>query len=148
MKALKLRKFIALITTLSLLYIGCSEDNPTEPNYDTALTANWKINKLSWDGLNDKGSYDLSELDSNGTVWSLTLKADKTAEQTTNYCCALANYTGTWSATAYELTLNLKASNSNEVLTTVYQFVIEVGKLILDWRSTAGTIYYAEFMKQ
>lgn len=148
MKTLILRKFIVLISTISLLYIGCSEENPTEPNYDDALTANWKISKLSWDGLNDKGSYDQSQLDSNGTVWNLALNADKTAEQTTNYCCALTNYTGTWTATAYELTLNLKASNSNEVLTTVYQFVIEGAKLILDWRSTAGTIYYAEFIKQ
>jgi len=147
MKALILWRFIILVTTLSLLNIGCSDDNPTEPNYDAALTANWEISKLSWEGLNDKGSYDQSQLDSNGTVWSLTLNADKTAKQTTNYCCALADYTGTWSATTYELTLKLSAQGSVNIIESVYQFVIEGGKLVLNWSET-GTIYYAEFTKQ
>jgi hypothetical protein len=147
MKALILWKFIVLISTFSLFYIGCSDDNPTEPNYDTALTANWKISKLSWEGLNDNGSYDQSQLDSNGTVWSLTLNSDKTAELTTNYCCALADYTGTWSATTYELTLKLSAQGSMDIIESVYQFVIKGSKLVLNWSET-GTIYYAEFIKQ
>ena len=148
MKTLLSWKFIALIVILFLFFVRCgSDDNPTEPNYDTALTANWKISKLSWEGLNDKGSYDQSQLDSNGTVWSLTLKADKTAEQTTNYCCALADYTGTWSATTYELTLKLSAQGSVNIIESVYQFVIQGSKLVLNWSET-GTIYYAEFTKQ
>ncbi len=148
MKTLLSWKFIALIVILFLFFVRCSEDNPTEPNYDAALTANWKISNLSWEGQNEKGSYDQSELDSLGTIWNLVLRSDKTVEQTTNYCCALSTHTGTWSATEYELTLKLKASNSNDIVTTVYQFVIEESKLVLDWHSTTGTIYFAEFTKQ
>ncbi len=148
MKTVLSWKLITLVIIFSLLFVKCgNDDNPAEPNYDSALVGTWKVNKISWDGQTDKGSYDQSKLDSLGTIWDLILRSDKTTEQTTNYCCALSTSTGTWSATEYELTLNLKAANSNEVEVKVYQFVIDGGKLILDWRSTAGTIYYVEFVK-
>lgn len=148
MSGQKFLNIIKVIFLLAIVFVGCKNDNPTEANYETALVGNWNLNKIRWEGQDEKGSYDRGQLDSLGTIWTLTLKSDKTVKQTTNYCCALTDYSGSWSATKYELTLKLKASDSNEIKTKVYEFVIENSKLIINWQLKSGTLYYGEFVKQ
>ncbi|NOX65771.1 MAG: hypothetical protein GXO85_08215 [Chlorobi bacterium] len=148
MSGQKLLNLVIVVLLLAIAFVSCKDDNPTEANYETVLVGNWNLNKIRWEGQSEKGSYDRNQLDSLGTIWTITFKSDKTVELTTNYCCALTDYSGSWSATKYELTLKLKASNSNEVKTEVYQFVVENSKLIINWQSTSGTLYYGEFLKQ
>ena len=144
----KTLKMVIVILLLAIVFMCCKDDNPTEPNYNTALVGSWKISAMNWCNQGKEGSYNQAQLDSVGMVWNLTLKSDKTVEQTSNYCCVLSTHTGTWSATENDLTLKLKALNSDEVETMSYRFVIEGSKLVLDWRSTTCTIYYFEFTKQ
>ena len=141
-------RMVVVILLLAIVFICCKDDNPTEPNYNTALVGSWKISAMNWCNQGKEGSYSQAQLDSVGIVWNLTLRSDKTVEQTSNYCCALSTHTGTWSATEYKFSLMLKDLNSDEVVTTVYWFVIEGNKLVLDWRSATCTIYYFEFTKQ
>ncbi len=147
MGVLKLLNIVVALFVVGIIFVSCQDDTPTEVDYETALIGNWSLVKIRWEGQTDKGSYDKMQLDSLGTVWTIRLKSDKTVEQTTNYCCALTNFTGFWYATQYELTLKLKASNSSDTKTITYQFVIENGKLILNWQLTSGTMYYGEFEK-
>jgi len=143
----KLLNIILIAILFGTILISCKDDNPTEVSYETALVGNWSLVKIRWEGQADKGSYDKNKLDSLGTIWTINLKSDNTVEQTTNYCCALTDFGGTWSATQYELTLKLKATNSNEVKTITYKFVVEKGRLILNWQQASGTLYYGEFEK-
>lgn len=149
MKDLISWKLILIIIVLSLLFIRCGEDdNPTEPDYNSALVGNWNVDKISWVGQSESGSYERDQLDSLGTVWILVLKSDKTVEQTSNYCCALSTRIGTWCCSDFTLSLELKIPNSDQSEALEYKFVLQEGKLVLDWRSSSGTIYYAEFIKQ
>ena len=149
MKNLFSWKLVLALIVLSLLFIRCSDDeNPTEPNYNDELVGSWSVDKISWVGQSENGSFDSKQLDSLGTVWILELKSDKTVEQTSNYCCALSTRSGNWCCSDVTLTLELKIPNSEQVETIDYKFVLQEGKLVLDWRSSSGTIYYAEFIKQ
>lgn len=147
MKDLISWKLVLAIIVISLLFIRCGDDNPTEPDYSANLVGNWNVDKISWTGQSENGSYDSDVLDSLGTVWILILKADNTAEQTSNYCCALSTRTGSWCCSSVTLSLELLIPNSDQVETIEYKFVFQDSRLILDWRSTSGTIYYAEFIK-
>ncbi|VAX28836.1 hypothetical protein MNBD_IGNAVI01-2121 [hydrothermal vent metagenome] len=147
MSGQKLLNIVIVVFLLAIIFVGCKDDNPTDANYDTALVGSWNVDKIRWEGQSEKGSYDRGQLDSLGTIWTMTLKSDKTVEMTTNYCCALTDYSGSWSATKYELTLKLKASNSSEVKVEVYQFVVENARLIINWQLKSGTLYYGEFIK-
>ena len=144
----KTLRLVVIILLSATVFMCCKDDNPTEPNYNTALVGSWSISAMNWCNQGKEGNYNQAQLDSIGIIWNLTLRSDKTGEQTSNYCCALSTHTGTWSATEYDLTLKLKDLNSDEVVTTAYRFVIDGNKLVLDWRSTVCTIYYFEFTKQ
>jgi len=139
---------IVVICSLFIFFIYCNDDKLTEPENESSFVGNWKVSSMSWDGPNESGSYDISQLDSLGVIWKLNIESDKSVEQITNLSGPITTQPGSWSTDGNKLTLSLKSPVSEEMGTMIYQYYVENNILKLEWTIASGSIYYsAEFTK-
>ena len=138
------------IVLFSLVSGSCGEDGgptgPTGPSRDMALVGFWRLTTSSWTN-GETGSYSEAQLDSMGMIWTLDMRTDGTAEQTTNIGGPLLAFPGTWETSGGQLTLILEGP-SGETGPMIYTYSVDVTTLILDWSLEAGMMFSAEFTKQ
>jgi hypothetical protein len=131
--SVKISKLAFLALFFSLISICCKDDNSTEPQPNNTLIGIWKVSSMSWDGSSESGSYNQDELNNLGIIWNLEFKSDKSAVQITNLSGPVTTQNGTWSIENGKLTLKLKAPNSEEMGTMVYDYQVEGNMLELKW---------------
>jgi hypothetical protein len=123
------------VLLLGLSFGGCEDTCPTEPCPDVALVGTWKITRYctvsySW---SFSSCYLEEELNERGTIWTLRLAADGTAEQDMRWTAGdpLKTLSGTWSICRGKLMLDLTSEAGNEVKQLYHRYTVDGGVLKL-----------------
>ena len=138
---------VIVCVAFSILFYACDDKNPTKPENPAPLAGTWDIIKMSSEYEGETVSYNASQLDSVGLIWTLKFEENGTMEQTTNMSGTVVTFPGIWAETGNELTMKL-TGHTGEESTIIYEFVIEGYILKLNWAIPAGTKFYAEFERQ
>lgn len=154
MKILRLVNVAILCLVLfSFFPAGCDKDkSPTKPGKDTALVGIWKIIKITWEFPDGTSSYNESQLNEGGWIWTVEIREDGTYESTCNMADMSVwsppiTSTGTWSTSANQfMSTTIFQGNS---ITQVFKFTIDGNILKLTNESPTGdSRIISEFRKQ
>ncbi len=110
---------------ISFLLAGCNGDDSVGPTPE--LVGTWQLTKLTVTTADDVTILTEAQLTAMGAYWIVKLKSDNTFESNWNLD-GLENETGTWQASATQLTVTFSSGDSQ-----IFQCSLSGNTMTLEW---------------